>query len=41
MMPGMFVIETDGRVRFAHYSKNISDYPSDATLLAALSGTAI
>lgn len=41
MMPGMFVIETDGRVRFAHYSKNISDYPSDATLLAALSATAI
>jgi peroxiredoxin len=41
MMPGMFVIETDGRVRFAHYSKNISDYPSDAAVLAALGATAI
>jgi hypothetical protein len=35
MMPGVFVVEMDGHVSFAHYSKHAGDYPSDETLLQA------
>jgi peroxiredoxin len=34
MMPGVFVIETDGRVAFAYYSKHAGDYPTDGEMLA-------
>jgi peroxiredoxin len=32
-MPGVFVIDTDGRVAFAYYSAHAGDYPDDAVLL--------
>jgi peroxiredoxin len=33
-LPGSFLIDTEGTIRFAHYSKNASDYTPVATLLA-------
>jgi peroxiredoxin len=33
-MPGVFLIDTSGDIRYAHYSKNPSDNPSIETLLA-------
>lgn len=33
-MPGVFLIDTSGNIRYAHYSKDPSDNPSIATLLA-------
>jgi hypothetical protein len=33
-MPGVFLIDTSGNIRFAHYSKDPSDNPSIETLLA-------
>jgi AhpC/TSA antioxidant enzyme len=38
MMPGIFVIETDGRLSFCHYSKHAGDYPSDTALIEAAVG---
>lgn len=35
-MPGTFVIDTDGRVRLAYYSRTISDHPDNQLLLVAL-----
>jgi len=37
-MPGVFVIGSDGRVKFAYYSKHAGDYPDDAELLRAAQG---
>ncbi len=36
-MPGVFVIDTDGRVRMAYYSKHAGDYPDDALLVQVAS----
>ena len=33
-MPGVFLIDTSGNIRYAHYSKDPSDNPSVETLLA-------
>jgi peroxiredoxin len=33
-MPGVFLIDTSGSIRYAHYSKDPSDNPSIATLMA-------
>ncbi len=33
-MPGVFLIDTSGNIRYAHYSKDPSDNPSIETLLA-------
>lgn len=33
-MPGVFLIDTSGNIRYAHYSKDPSDNPSIGTLLA-------
>jgi peroxiredoxin len=33
-LPGVFLIDTDGNIRFAHYAKNPADYPSAESLLA-------
>lgn len=33
-MPGVFLIDTYGNIRYAHYSKDPSDNPSIETLLA-------
>ena len=33
-MPGVFLIDTSGNIRYAHYSKDPSDNPSINTLLA-------
>lgn len=35
-MPGVFVIDRDGRVVMAYYSKHAGDYPEDETLLRAV-----
>lgn len=37
-MPGVFVIERDGHVLMAYYSKHAGDYPDDETLLRAVQG---
>jgi peroxiredoxin len=34
--PGTFVVDTDGRVAFAHYSKDSADNPDTEELLAVL-----
>lgn len=34
MMPGVFVVETDGALSFAYYSKHAGDYPADQAMLA-------
>lgn len=36
-MPGVFVIDAQGRISFAYYSRHAADYPSEAALLKALS----
>jgi len=33
-MPGVFLIDTSGNIRYAHYSKDPSDNPPGGTLLA-------
>jgi peroxiredoxin len=33
-MPGVFLIDTYGKIRYSHYSKDPSDNPSIGTLLA-------
>ena len=36
-LPGVFIIDTTGRIRFSHYSRDPADYPSADTMLSALS----
>jgi len=38
-LPGVFIIDTTGRIRFSHYSRDPADYPSADTILSALSKT--
>jgi peroxiredoxin len=33
-LTGVFLIDTEGYIRYAHYSKDLSDHPSIETLLA-------
>jgi peroxiredoxin len=33
-LPGVFLIDTDGNIRYSYFSKNASDHPSVETLLA-------
>jgi peroxiredoxin len=35
-MPGTFVIGSDGKLKFAHRSRDSADYPATAELLAAV-----
>ena len=35
-MPGAFVVDTQGIVRFAHYFRTSSDYPKNEQILAVL-----
>jgi len=35
-MPGTFIIDSDGIVRYARYSRHVADHPSTADLIAAL-----
>jgi peroxiredoxin len=35
-LPGVFIIDTDGRIRFSHYSKDPADHPDPEDLLAFL-----
>lgn len=35
-LPGVFIIDTDGHIRFSHYSKDPADHPDPETLLANL-----
>jgi peroxiredoxin len=35
-MPALFVIDTSGRIRFAHYGDQMSDIPPNATVLGVL-----
>jgi peroxiredoxin Q/BCP len=35
-MPAIFVIDRQGKVRFAHYGDSMSDIPSNETVLAVL-----
>lgn len=37
-MPGVFVVDTAGRVVYAYYSKHAGDYPEDEALLGAVQG---
>ncbi len=36
LMPGVFVIDPDGRVRLAHYARHIADHPPVDVILGAL-----
>ena len=35
-LPGVFIIDTDGRIRFSHYADSPSDHPQPEALLDAL-----
>jgi hypothetical protein len=35
MLPGTFIVDRQGRVQFAHYSKHAGDHPEISTLLKA------
>lgn len=35
MMPGTFIVDTDGRLQFAHYNQHMGDHPAFETLLQA------
>ena len=35
-MPGAFVIDREGVIRFAHYARHSADYPQHAAMLAAV-----
>jgi peroxiredoxin len=37
-MPGTFVVDSDGKVRFAHYNRDQSDNPDVADVIAAVQG---
>jgi peroxiredoxin len=36
-LPGVFIIDTTGRIRFSHYARDPADHPSADTILSALS----
>lgn len=36
MLPGTFVVDRDGFIQFAHYSKNAGDHPDIDTVLQAV-----
>ena len=38
LMPANFVIGSDGKIAFAHYSSGMSDIPSNSTVLEVLEG---
>jgi len=35
-LPGVFIIDTEGRVRFSHHSRDPADHPTPEELLSAL-----
>lgn len=35
MLPGTFIVDTDGIVRYAHYSADVADHPAMTDLVAA------
>ncbi len=35
-MPALFVIDTEGRIRYRHYGDSMSDIPSDEEILSLL-----
>ena len=35
-LPGVFIIDSGGRIRFSHYAKDAADHPDPDTLLAFL-----
>ena len=35
-LPGVFIIDPEGRIRFSHHAKGPADHPSPEVLLAAL-----
>lgn len=37
-MPAIFVIDRQGKVRYAHYGDSMSDIPSNETVLSVLDG---
>jgi len=37
-MPAVFIVDTEGKIAFAHYGENMADIPSDEDLLAVLEG---
>ena len=37
-LPGVFIIDTTGHIRFSHHAANPADHPQPETLLAALDG---
>ena len=37
-LPGVFIIDTAGHIRFSHHAANPADHPQPETLLAALDG---
>jgi hypothetical protein len=39
MLPGTFIVDREGRVQFAHYSKHAGDHPAIPTLIEV--GTAL
>jgi len=40
LMPAMFVVDAKGKIAFAHYSKGMSDIPSNQTVLKTIAGLA-
>ena len=39
-MPGTFMVDTQGRIVFAHYSAHVGDYPAEEALLRAVRAAA-
>jgi peroxiredoxin len=37
-LPGVFIVDTEGRIVYSHYAADPSDHPTPETLLAALAG---
>ena len=35
-LPGVFIIDTEGRIRFSHHSRDPADHPNPEDLLSAL-----
>ena len=38
MMPGTFVVDTQGKIAWAYYSKDVSDHPSNDLIVEAAQG---
>lgn len=36
-LPGVFIIDQDGRIRYAHYARDPADHPSPEDILSAVS----